>query len=190
MKTTDGSSRCVVLNESGKSCGERGGLKGVFSLGSFDQSVEYVVELDTIEQNDEANPENSSTGRLRHPVRSVGKIGRDFFFATDLRFANWPGAERITPTTAPELVLDIRDRPGGVEGILRIEGEPDDVIRTGILKDKGLVMETLSVWSQAHRETFSIPEEVLGYAPSLDAESAKTHGGAGLVRRSHRPDLY
>lgn len=171
--------KTILLNKSGNSCGERGGLRGVFSLGSFDQSVEYVIDVDTID-----DPKSSSKGRLRLPVRSVGKIGREFFFSADLRFANFPGAERILPTTAPTLVLDLETRPGGVEGSLRIEGEPDFVVRTGILKDEGLVREKLSVWSQAHRKTFSIPEEVLGYAPSLDAESAKTHGGAGLIQRA------
>ena len=173
--------KTIVLNESGNSCGERGGLRGVFSLGMFDQSAEYVIDVDTIDD-PKSSSKSSSKGRLRLPVRSIGKIGREFFFSADLRFANFPGAERILPTTAPKLVLELELRPGGVEGSLRIDGEPDFVVRTGILKDSGLVMEKLSVWSKAHRETFSIPEEVLGYAPSLDAESAKTHGGAGLIR--------
>jgi len=171
--------KTIVLNESGKSCGERGGLRGVFSLGSFDAAAEYVIDVDTLDE----SPESSSPGRLRLPVRSVGKIGREFFFSTDLRFAHFPGAERIVPRTAPTLVLDLENRPGGVEGSLRIDGEPDFVVRTGILKDSGLVMEKLSVWSQAHRETFDIPEEVLGYAPGLGGDSAATHGGAGLVQR-------
>lgn len=177
--------KTIVLNDSGNSCGERGGLKGVFWLGSFDQSAEYVIDVDTL-----GDPTSSSKGRLRLPVRSIGKIGRQFFFSTDLRFANFPGAERILPTTAPKLVLDLETRPGGVEGSLRIDGEPDFIIRTGILKDEGLVRERLSVWSQAHRETFSISVDVLNYAPGLDAESARTHGGAGLIQREELAKRY
>lgn len=169
----------IVLNESGTPAGDSGRLKNVFSLGSFDPNVQYFIDVDTVEQRDESDPENSSTGSLRLPVRSVGRIGRRFFFSTDLRFANFPGVERIVPETV-ELRLDVSSASGGFRGSLWIEGEGEPVIRTPFRTRREDVLEELSKWSQRQEGRFVFPDGLVEYADENADRNPEIGGGSGL----------
>jgi len=176
--------RTILLNESGSECGDRGTLKDVFSLGSFDSEADYFIEVETVTP---AEGDDGSRGLLRLPVRSVGKIGRSFFFSTDLRFADFLGAERVFPEEAPSLVLQLINRPGGIDGTLTIQGEEDHLVRTGIMKDSGAATERLSKWAQARRDRFRYPRGLLEYADDANDLSPTLSGGVGL--KGERPSL-
>ncbi len=156
--------REVILNESGQRAGETGKLRDVYTLGSFDPSFRYFIEIGTLEQSEAAEPVDDlpegaaiGSGSFRLPVRSVGRIGRRFFFAADLRFVNWPGCHCVFPEIK-RLGLDVQQANGKTVARLMFD-------EYSVFESKGRnrledAIEELAAWADRQTESWELPPAV------------------------------
>ncbi len=100
-------------------------------------------------------------GLVRLPVRSIGRIGADIYFSTDLRFVCYVGADCVWPVNR-ELALDLVQITGGWRGALLYEELR--IVSTGIRKSAADVLAQLSAWSKRQsRSAWIIPARVLEF---------------------------
>lgn len=147
----------IVLNEVTKPVGNIKHLRNIYSLGSFDPSEEYVIDVKTLGDNGA-----EYSGTLRLPVRSVGKRGTPakFFFSSDLMFLSYPGYELVFPSGPIPLSLAIVKEGIGFRGSLTFEEFV--VYKTPQLSpDEKGALSAVVLWAQTpNAGRFVLPERV------------------------------
>jgi hypothetical protein len=142
----------VKLNDSGRRAGSVGELRDVYKLGSYDPEIEYLIEIATIEGETER-------GLVSAPVRSVARIGLVFYFASDLRFLNYPGAECVFPT---DNKLDLQYQAGidhKTTAQLVFDGYPVKRSRARLLQKDALA--ELADWASMQGDRWEFPEIIV-----------------------------
>lgn len=175
--------RIVNLNESGRRAASIGDLRTVFVLGSYDPEIQYTITVETLEQYvpDVAEGEQPKPGggTLTLPVKSVGKIGRHFFFATDYRFICFPAAVCCYPDSS-ELVLSIQwetDFKGNQTGQIVF----DDwlIFRSKKRENKSQALEELAAWSLNHDPNkWILPSELESISKRIRDDLIRKDGGS------------
>lgn len=176
-ETTPDGRDVLVLNEHGQRCGSFGDAANVWSLGSYSSAIAYFIEVDTVAPvvNETDNPEErpvptpEQAGRMRLPVRSIGKIGGRFFFSTDLRFVLYPGADCVFPDSH-KLELRTKRVGGGWRGALFLDGS--SVIDCKTRLEEREVVEFLAEWcSRQEVGRFSFPDEIVAEMQRREREA-------------------
>jgi len=146
----------VILNNSGRRAGSLGDLRNVYSLGSYDPDIDYRIEVETLVTED---GEDHDRGALDLPVRSVGKIGLQYYFATDLRFVNYPQADCVLPTTNELTLQEATGFRGAITGQLVF----DDflIFRSRERKERSDVLEELGGWARLQGDRWKLPADVV-----------------------------
>ena len=132
-----------TLNEHATRCGDDSRLKDVWRMLQYDPEEVYFIEVSTLGQPDD----EGASGTMLVPVKSVGKIGREFYFATDYRFVCWPSAECVFPAVR-ELMIHFEHPTGGIRGSLHFETET--ILRTPIRSRREDLLEELARWKIQH----------------------------------------
>ena len=134
----------VILNNSGKRVGSIGELRNVYTLGSYDPDIDYRIEVETLD-----DCAQGSGGALDCPVRSVGKVGLQYYFATDLRFINYPKADCIYPEGGDLELESSKDFGGACMSRLAYQGYPVFGSRKRATERESL--EELAAWARLQR---------------------------------------
>lgn len=160
----------IILNEHGKQAGPVGSLRNVWSLGSYDPSRQYLIEVATLE--DQSAP-------MRLPVRSVGKSGLRYYFAADLMFITHPGFECVFPVPPFELAVKVYPVAGGFKGSL-VYGDEAIFTTPQFMHSEKAAVEGLARWAEKADKRFVMPEEMV-----REIERSKALMAAGANGGSH-----
>ena len=154
----------VDLTQSGRQAGSQGELQNVYVLGSYDHDIEYRITVETLTTED---GDDTDRGALDLPVRSVAKIGLQYYFATDLRFVNYPASECVFPTSN-ELTLQTAK---GFRGSISAQLVFDDflIFRSRERPTRGEAVQELAGWAALQGDRWSFPSEVVEMIEKMEA---------------------
>jgi hypothetical protein len=166
----------VLLNEHGERCGDFGASSEVWTLGEYSVGNKYFIDTESIDPGFRSEEGDEHGGTVRLPVQSVGKLGERFYFATDLRFAFYPGADCVFPDEN-ELTLNIYRVGGGWRGSLRFRTL--DIVSSTTQFDREDVIAFLALWAGRQEPgRFIFPDEIIEVM-KLAAEAQATTAVSG-----------
>lgn len=141
----------VNLNNSGRRAGSVGELRDVYKLGSYDPEFEYLIEIATIEGETER-------GLVSAPVRSVARIGITYYFASDLRFLNYPNSVCVFPTENELTLQEQKGFDNKTAAQLVFDGFP--VKRSRARETREEAMAELADWAGMQGDRWTFPGEI------------------------------